>query len=249
MKLTLNDNKLLKDSMTVISDLVTEAQFKITKDGMQLVAMDPANVAMVIFKLHAATFSELDLEDETQVNVAINIGNLKQVLRRAKPEDSISLELLNDKLKVELNSKSKRVFELPLIDMEESEQKVPDLEFPVLIKTTSAVLNDAIEDVEIIAESVALWANSESFEVRARSDSSSAKVTIQKDDETQIVNDSGNEAIAKYSIEYLKRIIAGSKISSQVTVQFNNDYPLKVEYTNPDKVDMHFILAPRVEND
>ena len=32
MKLTLADPKLFKDSITIISDLVNEAQFKISKD-------------------------------------------------------------------------------------------------------------------------------------------------------------------------------------------------------------------------
>ncbi|MBN2880980.1 proliferating cell nuclear antigen (pcna) [Candidatus Woesearchaeota archaeon] len=247
MKLTLTDNRLLKDSITVISDLVTEGQFKITKKGMELVAMDPANVAMVIFKLHASAFSELDLDEPT--TIAINIGNLKQVLRRVKPEDSITLELVDDRLKVELRSKTKREYKLPLIEMEEREQRIPDLDFPVIIRTQASVLNDAVEDVEIIAESVAFWADSKSFEVRARSDLSTANVTIDKDAETEIINESKGEVLAKYSIEYLKRMIAGSKISSQVTIQFNNDYPLKLEYSTPEKVDISFILAPRVEND
>jgi proliferating cell nuclear antigen len=249
MKLTLTDNKLLKDSITVISDLVTEAQFKVTKDGMELVAMDPANVAMVIFKLHKSAFSEIKLDKDSKVKVSINMSNLKQVLKRAKPEDSITLELLDDKLRVELSSKTKREYLLPLIEMEDREQKVPTLEFPVLITTLSSVLNDAVEDVEIIAESVGLWASKDSFQVRAKSDLSSANVTIKKDAETEIVNTLDEEVLAKYSIEYLKRMIAGSKLSSQVTIQFSKDYPLKLQYSAPEKVDLSFILAPRVEND
>ena len=51
MKLTLAETKLLKDTTSIIADLVTEVHFKVTKDGMELIAMDPANVAMVVFKL------------------------------------------------------------------------------------------------------------------------------------------------------------------------------------------------------
>ena len=54
---------------------------------------------------------------------------------------------------------------------------------------------------------------------------------------------------AKYSIEYLKKMINGSKLSEEVLVQFNTDYPLKLEYKSVDKVMLSFILAPRVEND
>jgi len=51
MRLVIADSSLLKDSISVISDLVSEARFKISRDGLELIAMDPANVAMVVFKL------------------------------------------------------------------------------------------------------------------------------------------------------------------------------------------------------
>ena len=63
MKLTLSEPKFLKDSISIISDLVTEATFKITKDAIELVAMDPANVAMVIFKLLSSSFVEYDVKE------------------------------------------------------------------------------------------------------------------------------------------------------------------------------------------
>ena len=58
MRLTLSEPSTFKDSIAVISELVNEARFKVTKDGIELVAMDPANVAMVIFKLLSSAFAE-----------------------------------------------------------------------------------------------------------------------------------------------------------------------------------------------
>ncbi len=40
-----------------------------------------------------------------------------------------------------------------------------------------------------------------------------------------------------------------SKLSDNVVIQFNKDYPLRLDYTVVDKVQLRFILAPRVEND
>ena len=54
---------------------------------------------------------------------------------------------------------------------------------------------------------------------------------------------------AKYSLEYLKKMISGSKLADKVSLQFNTDYPLKIQYTVLDKLSMSFILAPRVDND
>ena len=44
-------------------------------------------------------------------------------------------------------------------------------------------------------------------------------------------------------------MIAGSKLSDKVSVHFNTDYPMKIEYKIVDRLALSFILAPRVDND
>ena len=77
---------------------------------------------------------------------------------------------------------------------------------------------------------------------------SRARIEI-KEDESVKIDTAGEKVKAKYSIEYLKKMIASSKVSDTVVVQFNKDYPLKLEYKVVDKMMLSFILAPRVEND
>jgi proliferating cell nuclear antigen len=174
MKLTLADTKFLKDSVSIIADLVTEVRFQINSNGLELVAMDPANVAMVVYKLLSSSFVEYEVKDEK--SLSINLNDLKQVLRRVKGNDTLTLENPEAKLKVTLKGKSKREFLLPLIDVEEREQKVPSLEFGVTVKTDASVINDAIEDVDIIGESVAFIATEKSFKISSSSDLSQAEV-------------------------------------------------------------------------
>ncbi|MBR9692262.1 proliferating cell nuclear antigen (pcna) [Candidatus Woesearchaeota archaeon] len=247
MKLSLAEPKYFKDSVSVISELVNEARFKITPNAVELVAMDPANVAMVIFKLLSSSFTEYDVKEETEL--AINLGNLKQILRRAKPDDMLSMELADNKLKIQLKGRSTRTFSLPIIELDEKEQKIPDLTFPLSIKTTSAILNDAIEDVDIVADSVSFIAEPKKLTVQAEGDLSNAHIEIDADDSTKIDVEGSDKIKSKYSIEYLKKMMAGAKLADEVTIKFNKDYPLKLEFKEVDKVLLSFILAPRVEND
>ena len=247
MRLTLADPKYLKDSISIISELVNESRIKITPNAIELIAMDPANVAMVIFKLLSSAFVEYKVEKE--VEIAINLSNLKQVLRRAKPDDTLTLDLSEEgKLNVILKGKTTRTFSLATIEIEEKEQKVPDLKFPVTIETTSTILGDAIGDVDIVAESVSFIVEGKKFIIRAEGDLSKANIEIDADKETTIKADADGVK-AKYSIEYLKKMINGGKLANKVKIQFNKDYPLKLEYTEVDKVMLSFILAPRVENE
>lgn len=247
MKLTLADSKLLKDSISIISDLVTEARFTVTKDSINLVAMDPANVAMVIFKLLSSSFTEYLVEKD--VKIALNLNNLKQVLKRAGSSDIVILELEEGKFKIVIKSNTTRTFYLPIIELEEREQKIPSLNFPISVKTNTSVLNEAIEDVSIVAESVKFSADSGKFTISAEGDLSKAKVEIQNDSVTVITKEGEEQLKAKYSIEYLKKMIQASKISDEVYIRFNSDYPLKLEYKTLDKLMLSFILAPRVDND
>jgi len=246
MKLTLAEPKYLKDSISIISELVNEAKFNIKKEGLELVAMDPANVAMVIYKLLSSAFTEYQVEKEEEIG--INLSNLKQVLRRAKGNDLVTLEIAEGKLKVSFKSDTVRTFSIPLIELEEKEQRVPELKFPVTVSTPASVLSEAISDVDVVAESVTFISDSNKMVISAEGDLSKAKIEINPGEETKI-KASNDKVKAKYSIEYLKKMMDGSKLSDKVNIQFNSDYPLRLDYVTVDKVMLSFILAPRVEND
>ena len=55
--------------------------------------------------------------------------------------------------------------------------------------------------------------------------------------------------MSKYSIEYLKKIVKGGKLTNNVSLSFGKEYPLRVDYQIMDKLMLSFILAPRVDTD
>ena len=188
---------------------------------------------------------------EKDTVLGINLDHFRQVLRRVKPTDSLTLELDEEKnrLNVLLQGDTFRRFSLSLIDIDDSEQKIPNLSFAVKIETSSGLFNETIEDMEVIAESLSLGVEGGTFVVRGEGNLSQGRIEIKSDNETDIVNSIDGDIRAKYSIEYLKKIIRGSKLSGAVSLQFAQDYPLKVEYRVVDKMSMTFILAPRVDRD
>ena len=248
MKLVLAESKYFKDSISIISELVTEAKFKVNSNGLELIAMDPANVAMVIFKMLSSCFTKYEVTEETELS--INLNNLKQILRRTKAEDVLTLETTEDnKLKIEMKSNTTRSFSIPTLEIEDKEQKVPELTFPLSVEMSSGQLTESIEDVSVVAESVTFLGEKNQLLVKAEGDLSKALIEIKQDDHTFIKTDSEDKFKAKFSLEYLKKMIAGSKLSDRVQLNFNTDYPLKMEYKIVDRLALSFILAPRVDND
>ena len=81
MQLKLDNPKILADIISIISELVTEVKIKVTKEGLSLTAIDPANVAMVYFKIPSDLFSQFDLPKDEILGVSLE--NLKAVLPQA----------------------------------------------------------------------------------------------------------------------------------------------------------------------
>jgi proliferating cell nuclear antigen len=249
MRLTLAEPRTLVDSVNVMGEIVNEVRFKVDKEKIDLVAMDPANVAMLDFKLFSSAFTEYSVDKELEL--CISLDSLKAVLKRVKPSDMLTLELDEEKnkLKVQMKSDNVRTFNLALIDVEEKEQRVPDLNFAASIETTSMIFDEAIQDVDVIADAVILKVVGDSLVIEGESNMSNVNAEIAKDDETKISLNSKEEIKAKYSIEYLKKIIKGGKLAGKVKLQFGNDYPLRIDYFVQDKLNLGVILAPRVAQD
>ena len=250
MRLVLTEPKFLKDSVNILSDLVSDVRIKLDPDKLEIIAMDPANVAMIVFRLLNSAFTEYDVSGMEVVSV--NLESLKQVLSRAKPSDSIILELDEDKnkLKIGLKGETKRKFNLGLIDFHEKDQKIPELQFAGSVKMSSLVFNDAIEDMGIVSDSVSLSVNGGNFLVEAVGTTNDAKVEVKNGDDTSIVLNGEKEDIkSKYSVTYLKKILKGGKLTDKVSLRFGQDYPLQIEYKVTDKLHLMTLLAPRVSND
>ncbi len=249
MKLTLSEPKFFRDSISIISDLVTEARFSINKQGITLVAMDPANVAMVIFKLLPSMFTEFKIEENQ--DIALNLNNLKQILKRIGQNELVSLEIEGgSKLKITIVGNTTRRFMLPIISLDEKEQKTPNLTFPMTVTMPVEMLSAAVEDASIVADSLLMFSDGKKFMVSAVGDLNNAEIEISGDDDNvDIVAETQSPVKSRYSIEYLKKMIGGSRVSDKVKLQFNKDYPLRLEYIATDKVQLSFILAPRVEHD
>ncbi len=244
MKLTLTEPRYLKDSILIISELVNEVNLRLFKDRIELVAMDPANVAMVIFKLLSSAFSEYEVREEK--TIGLNLINFTQILKRVKPTDTLTLELKDNqnKLCITLRGVTTKTFELGLLNIEEREQKIPNLKFGVKIQTNTLLFNDAIEDMDIISDSLSFKALNDGFVIQSEGNISSGKVEISGDEETTIEL-LGSACESRYSIEYLKKIIKGSKLANNVVLEFAQDYPLRVEYKVLDRLVLQFVLAPR----
>jgi proliferating cell nuclear antigen len=240
MKAQIQNPKKLVDAISIISELVTEVRLRFLEEGLSIVAVDPANVAMVIFKMPKEAFSEYESSNET---LGINLEDLKKILKRTASSTTINFETEENQLTISVLDKSKRIFTLSLIDSNAEEKNEPSLDFATNIEMNSTDLTQTIEDCFVVADSCTFLAKDNTFSINAIGSINSAKNEFSSD----VVSISG-EGKAKYSLEYLMKFIKATKISDKTTIRFSENYPLKIEFAG-DQMGIAFVLAPRVEND
>lgn len=240
MILKLDKPKLLSDAIAIISEIVSEVRIKILEEGMSIVAVDPANVALVIFKLPKESFSEYESGNEVW---GVNLNDLKRILKRVSISSSVVFEQEENQLKISIFDKVKRVFTLSLINVESDDKDIPELSFASKVELDSATFSQAIEDAQVVADSCALISGKGFFMIEGSGSLNSARTEF-SGDEAEI----SGIARAKYSLEYLMKFIKAGKTSDRVIVNFSDNYPLRLDYPG-EKMGLGFILAPRVEND
>ena len=241
MLLKLESPKILSDIVSIISELVTEVRLKISKEGLSLTAIDPANIAMVYFKVPAELFSQFELEKEEILGV--NLESLKSVLRRSGLGSSLTIQKNDNLLKLSIQDKIKRDFTLALIDIESEEKEMPKWEFKSVIKMDSQEFVEVIEDCLVVSDACTFIASPTKFIVEAHG-LNSARAEFSTD-EVEIYSDNGT---ARFSLEYLNKFIKGAKISSKVTISFSDNHPMRIDFPTGN-VMLSFVLAPRVEQE
>ncbi len=242
----LSEPRILSAIVSVLSDFITEASFSFQKEGIKLIALDPANISMVVLNILPSAF--LEYKVETPVDITINLEAFKQAIKRAKPTDPITLTLDKNKLKITIQGKSSKTFHIPLLEREGKERKIPSLEFMTTVELDAGEFRDYVDDAAIAGDAIVFEADKNTFAISAGDIGSKVRIELTKGSDPLFQIAAGDAVKATYSIEYLKKMARASTLADTVTVQFAKDYPLKLDFKSLNKLQLSFILAPRIEN-
>ena len=238
MLVKLDNPQLLSRIVDIISELVTEVRIKFNEFGMSINAIDPANVAMISFRLPKSAFSQF--ESGTEV-LGINLDNLKQILKRCGSVSSLTLENKDNLLSIQIQDRIKRNFTLNLIEIEHEEKDFPDLEYSSKIEINSIDFVASIEDCAVVSDACSFIVKGNSFVIEAKG-INSARSEFSAD-EAKI---EAEDCKSRYSLEYLQKFMKGARLCEKTILQFANDHPLKLDLKR-ENMELIFLLAPRVE--
>jgi proliferating cell nuclear antigen len=201
---------------------------------------------MVILNILPSAFTEYTVQEPEELTV--NLDGLRQALKRAKPTDAIALTSEKNKLKLTISGKSTKRFFIPLLERESKERKIPALDFMATVEIDAAEFRDYIDDISIAGEAAAFEVDKNTFTLSTGDTGS--KVTVELTRGTDALHQiSAKDTVrSTYSVEYLKKMVRAATLADTATIQLSADYPLKLDFRSINKMQLSFILAPRIEN-
>lgn len=247
-KAKLSDVALFRDSLACIAELITEGSFRVKKDGIHLAAADPTMVSMVDFSFLSTQFDSYKTAGE-QV-LGLNLDNFLSILKRAGASDKLLLEVDEDsnKLSITLEGTSTRTFTLPLIDVEAADLPEMKLDFPATVEVKTGVLEDGVGDASIVTDTIVLGAGPDGFTMTARGDLNQVELKVDKKSK-DLVSLNAKEAVAsKFSLDYVKKMVKAAKLADAVKLELGKDFPARLTFRALDRMQLVYILAPRVED-
>ena len=235
---------VLKGIVNIISTLIDEVKFTITSEGMTLKAVDAAHVAMIEMNLTKGAFESFSAED---TEIGLDLEKVKGVLKLAGSGETIRMEQddATGKLVFKVGNITRRMSLIDTTGM--NDPKVPQLNLTATITVPIEELQKGIRAVESISDHITLKAGPEFFELSCEGDTDSVSLRL---DPSSAKISTDSDVCSMFPPDYLANIIKAIPSGTQVDIELDNDYPMKLVFAlaaGAAKVD--YLLAPRIESE
>lgn len=246
-EIEVSDVKFLRGCLDAIVNLVEEGTIEVGTDGLAVKAMDPSQIAMVVFSAPKASFSSYKVESPERVGV--NFADLSKILGRGRAKDKLVLRKDENKLSLEFRGEgAKRHFSLPLLDSTAGGQREPKVEHDAVVKMKGSELKEMLRDVALVSSHLTLEAKGKSFNVHAKGDSAEMESMSEKADKKELDVESKKDARATFPLQYMDDIVKACPDDQLISLHLRTNVPVKVEY-KIGTASVTYYLAPRIESD
>lgn len=236
--ITIKGSKEFKTSISVIQGIIDEATFNVNKEGMSFKGIDPSKVCYVSVNLPSEKFIKFNCDEETKFTIRTN--EFSDVIKRAKNDEEITLEMDKNLLNIYLGGKKN--FQIPLLAVE-SESPDPKFKLQTKISLKFAELDDYIKDIAVVADNFIVTSDGDKLKLSGKGDAGKVEIEV----ESAISQEEQGELRGEYMMEFLQSAIKNLKGGfEEVILEHGHDMPLKLSFNNPDVGTLIYVQAPKV---
>ncbi|BGP15683.1 hypothetical protein JCM10213_006146 [Rhodosporidiobolus nylandii] len=192
----LDQAELLKKILDAVKELVSDANFDCTDEGIKLQAMDNSHVALVSLNLAKSGFSRYRCDRD--MSLGMSLASLQKIIKCAGNNDTVTLRADESVDVLALLFEAKKAdrvgeYEMKLMDIDQEHLGIPDTVYDAEISLPSTEFARIIRDLKELGESVKIEVSKEGVRFSADGDIGSASVTL-KPSEKKGGNDSDEES-------------------------------------------------------
>ena len=250
--------EVLQQVVDQLLTIVDEAIFRIGHDGLDVRAVDPANVAMVDLDVEPGAFESVG---DGSFPIGVNLQKLDSYIDGASGGDLITLSVDAEVRKVNIDHTNVEV-EMAGIDpgAMRGEPDIPDnIDHRAEFEVDAKVLADAVENADLVSDHVELKADidEEALVVTGRGDIDEIETVVGEDELSEA--NFPEEVTSIFSLPYL---VGGSQGGSkyggilkplssgtELTGKLGDEMPVFLDYEFADGYgSVEMMLAPRIES-
>ena len=245
MKIKIVDANNFSFIFKTLTEFIDETTIQLDKDGLKIKGIDPSRTVLIDILIPSGYFEEYEVEEETKVGMKIE--DVADILDTATKNDSLSLDIQEDKVVFELDGEYERSFTLPVLTPTETEFPEIKLEFPFKAQMLTATFADLIEELqETGSDIIKFKSEGGKLIIIVEGDLASASIELSKEN-GGLLESEGSDAESSYGLEYIANTTKMKRPSDTVNIEFGSQLPLKLRYNLPQGGYADFYISPRTE--
>ena len=174
--------EVLQETLDSVGVLVEECKIHLNEDGLEIRAVDPANVGMVDLSLPASAFESYEADGGV---IGVNLVRLQDIAGMADADQLVHLELDEETRKLHIRTDGLE-YTLALIDPDSirDEPDLPDLDLPARIVLEGRDIDRAVKAADMVSDHIALGVDVEEefFYVDAEGDTDDVHFELDRED-------------------------------------------------------------------
>ena len=237
----------IKDFVGTLRAIVDEAKFNIGPDGLQVRAVDPANVAMDDGVLSAGAFESYDASEGI---LGLNLERLEEVLKLANRGDLVELSFNTNTFKLVIHIDGIE-FTIACIDPDSirMEPEIPDMDLPASFTVDEAQISRGVKAADMVSDHIQLRCDETEQAVFIEAEGDTDDVCLELTEEEYIAI-TAVDAEALFSLDYVKDISRKFPKGAEISITFGTDFPMMIEYEFADgECEILSMIAPRIRSD
>ncbi len=239
------DAKVFSEFMESLSKIVEEAKFKIDKNGVKVVGMDPAKVALIEIEIPSEAFLEYELKRD--IEMGANLESLSNSIKRGKKGDTVTFVISDDKVLVKLETQSGTIkrYLTPNLEVSVDIPENPKLEHDVEASIISDTLKRTVKDAEVISDVIVMEAEEEELRFKGYAEGKNKMtVKLKEGSPALIYLEIRNSSTSAYDIAHLKNVLNLTKVAAAIDLKFSSDKPLELVFKSAEGSRVRYLLAP-----